>query len=216
MSTSIVHEPNRPTSLVELGLGCKGGRVNTYPKVLCHPHGDNLQQLLPVWPLLQFRAFVAVLRPWQNILLYLFDSPSFHDGVPVLTNQLLSGGSVDKKYTRLERVGLGTNSHEESRRPRQRPHNFGRSPSCKTKHHPYTNNPHKSATHQTTTTMERVTLFEDIFEISALNPDGYKFDHVNRLQGTGPTFGCELLLDINSDIYNVRILDRVSLVLAST
>lgn len=27
------------------------------------------------------------------------------------------------------------------------------------------------------------TLFEDIFEINALNPDGYKqFDNVNRLQ----------------------------------
>ena len=26
-------------------------------------------------------------------------------------------------------------------------------------------------------------VFEDIFEVTALNPDGYKFDRVNRIQG---------------------------------
>lgn len=64
--------------------------------------------------------------------------------------------------------------------------------------------------------MERVTLFEDIFEITAVNPDGYKFDLVNRLQGTGATFDCELLLDINCDIYRVVESDKVSLALATT
>lgn len=62
----------------------------------------------------------------------------------------------------------------------------------------------------------KVTLFEDIFEITALNPDGYKFDRVNRIQGTGTTFECDLLLDINCDIYSLKDNDKFTLVLAST
>lgn len=64
--------------------------------------------------------------------------------------------------------------------------------------------------------MQSVTLFEDIFEISALNPDGYKFENVNRVQATGATFECELLLDINCSIYNLREKDKFTLVLAPT
>mmetsp|Transcript_15019 Transcript_15019/g.32723 ORF Transcript_15019/g.32723 Transcript_15019/m.32723 type:complete len:150 (+) Transcript_15019:73-522(+) len=62
----------------------------------------------------------------------------------------------------------------------------------------------------------KVTLFEDIFEITALNPDGFKFDRVNRLQATGTTFECDLLLDIHSEIYPLQENDRFTLVLAST
>lgn len=61
------------------------------------------------------------------------------------------------------------------------------------------------------------TLFEDIFEVTALNPDGKKvFESVNRLAATGTTFECDLLLDINSDIYRIDEMDKLTLVLAST
>ncbi|GMH49288.1 hypothetical protein TL16_g00484 [Triparma laevis f. inornata] len=62
----------------------------------------------------------------------------------------------------------------------------------------------------------RVTLFEDIFHISSLNPEGKKFSSVNRLQGSGTSFGCSLLLDINSDLYTVKENDKLTIVLAST
>lgn len=62
----------------------------------------------------------------------------------------------------------------------------------------------------------KVTLFEDIFEVTALNPDGYKFERVNRLQARGTTFECDLLLDINCEIYTLKEHDKVTLVLAST
>ena len=62
----------------------------------------------------------------------------------------------------------------------------------------------------------KVTLFEDIFEVTALNPDGYKFERVNRLQATGTTFECDLLLDINCEIYDLRETDKFTLMLAST
>lgn len=62
----------------------------------------------------------------------------------------------------------------------------------------------------------KVTLFEDIFEVSALNPDGYKFERVNRIEATGTTFECELLLDINCEIYDLKDSEKFTLVLAST
>lgn len=62
----------------------------------------------------------------------------------------------------------------------------------------------------------KVTLFEDIFEVTALNPDGKKFERVNRLAATGTTFECDLLLDINDEIYPVREGEKITLVLAST
>jgi DNA-directed RNA polymerase I, II, and III subunit RPABC3 len=62
----------------------------------------------------------------------------------------------------------------------------------------------------------KVTLFEDIFEVRELNPDGKKFEKVNRLAAMGTTFECDLLLDINSEIYNVREGEKITLVLAST
>lgn len=62
----------------------------------------------------------------------------------------------------------------------------------------------------------KVTIFEDIFEVNALNPDGYKFEKVNRLQATGTTFECDLLLDVNCEICDLKETDRFTLVLAST
>lgn len=62
----------------------------------------------------------------------------------------------------------------------------------------------------------KVTLFEDIFEVTALNPDGKKFERVNRIAATGTTYECDLLLDMNSQIYSVKDGDKITLVLAST
>jgi DNA-directed RNA polymerase I, II, and III subunit RPABC3 len=62
----------------------------------------------------------------------------------------------------------------------------------------------------------KVTLFEDIFEVTDLNPDGKKFERVNRLAATGTTFECDLLLDHNSEIYNIKEGEKITLVLAST
>eukprot|EP00594_Rhizosolenia_setigera_P015449 CAMPEP_0178956766 /NCGR_PEP_ID=MMETSP0789-20121207/10473_1 /TAXON_ID=3005 /ORGANISM="Rhizosolenia setigera, Strain CCMP 1694" /LENGTH=154 /DNA_ID=CAMNT_0020638805 /DNA_START=227 /DNA_END=691 /DNA_ORIENTATION=- len=64
---------------------------------------------------------------------------------------------------------------------------------------------------------DRVTLFEDIFEVIDLNPEtGKRFDRVNRISATATTYECDLLLDINSEIYSIKQSDRISLMLAST
>ncbi|KAG5180863.1 RNA polymerase [Tribonema minus] len=59
-------------------------------------------------------------------------------------------------------------------------------------------------------------LFEDLFQVTQLNPTGKKFDRVNRLACKAVTFEMDLLLDINSEIYTVRQNDKLSLVLSST
>ncbi|GFH61223.1 RNA polymerase [Chaetoceros tenuissimus] len=59
-------------------------------------------------------------------------------------------------------------------------------------------------------------LFEDIFEVTELNPDGKKFETVNRLAATGTTYECDLLLDINCQIYSVKAGEKRTVVLAST
>ena len=63
----------------------------------------------------------------------------------------------------------------------------------------------------------RETLFEDIFEVNALNPDGKKnFDNVNRIAATGSTYECDLLLDINCQIYSIKDGEKISMALTST
>jgi DNA-directed RNA polymerase I, II, and III subunit RPABC3 len=59
-------------------------------------------------------------------------------------------------------------------------------------------------------------IFEDIFEITHLNPEGKKFDLVNRLSALGTTFECDLLLDYNCQIYSLLEGEKMTLVLAST
>jgi len=66
------------------------------------------------------------------------------------------------------------------------------------------------------TSTARVTLFEDIFEVTALNPEGKKFDRVNRVAALGATFECDLLLDVNSEVCSIKDGDKITLVLAST
>lgn len=61
-----------------------------------------------------------------------------------------------------------------------------------------------------------MTLFEDIFEVTALNPEKKIFERVNRIAATGTTFECDLLLDINCEIYSIQESDRITIVLAGT
>lgn len=63
----------------------------------------------------------------------------------------------------------------------------------------------------------RETLFEDIFEVTALNPEGKKiFENVNRIAAIGSTYECKLQLDINCQIYSIKKGEKISLALTST
>jgi len=59
-------------------------------------------------------------------------------------------------------------------------------------------------------------LFEDIFDVKDIDPEGKKFDRVSRLHCESESFKMDLILDINSWIYPIELGDKFRLVLATT
>lgn len=59
-------------------------------------------------------------------------------------------------------------------------------------------------------------LFEDIFDVKDIDPEGKKFDRVSRLHCESESFKMDLILDINNWIYPMSLGDKFRLVLAST
>jgi DNA-directed RNA polymerase I, II, and III subunit RPABC3 len=59
-------------------------------------------------------------------------------------------------------------------------------------------------------------LFEDIFDVKDIDPEGQKFDRVSRLHCESESFKMDLILDINSWIYPMELGDKFRLVLATT
>ena len=59
-------------------------------------------------------------------------------------------------------------------------------------------------------------LFEDIFDVKDIDPEGKKFDRVSRLHCESESFKMHLILDINSWVYPMELGDKFRLVLATT
>lgn len=51
-------------------------------------------------------------------------------------------------------------------------------------------------------------LFEDIFNVKDMDPEGKKFDRVSRLHCESESFKMDLILDINSWIYPMELGDK--------
>ena len=59
-------------------------------------------------------------------------------------------------------------------------------------------------------------LFDDIFDVRALNENGKKFDRVNRLHCKGTTYDVDVVLDVNCELFDISAGDRTNIVLANT
>ncbi|KAL6223574.1 hypothetical protein ACLB2K_006959 [Fragaria x ananassa] len=59
-------------------------------------------------------------------------------------------------------------------------------------------------------------LFEDIFEVLRLNPDGKKFDKVTRVEAKSETCDMFMHLDVNSEVYPIKEGEKFSMALTST
>ena len=57
--------------------------------------------------------------------------------------------------------------------------------------------------------MAQAILFEDVFEVRQLNPDGKKFDRVNRLHCKGITFDVDLVVGILHDSLHIFTYELV-------
>lgn len=59
-------------------------------------------------------------------------------------------------------------------------------------------------------------LFEDIFDVKDVDPEGKKFDRVSRLHCDSESFKMDLILDVNTQLYPMELGDKFRLVLATT
>ncbi|KAM7525053.1 hypothetical protein LguiA_014955 [Lonicera macranthoides] len=59
-------------------------------------------------------------------------------------------------------------------------------------------------------------LFEDIFTVEKLDPDGKKFDKVTRIEAKSERLEVYMQLDVNTEIYPMYAGDKFLMVLAST
>ncbi|KAL3900108.1 MAG: hypothetical protein SGCHY_001582 [Lobulomycetales sp.] len=60
-----------------------------------------------------------------------------------------------------------------------------------------------------------VKLFEDYFEVSDLDREGKKFDRVSRINAVNDNQDIELVLDVNTEIYQLNIADKIQLLCTS-
>jgi len=56
-------------------------------------------------------------------------------------------------------------------------------------------------------------LLDDVFSVSAVDPDGKKFDRVSRIVATSENYGMRMLLDVNVELYPMTVGQKYSLVL---
>ncbi|XP_019414157.1 PREDICTED: DNA-directed RNA polymerases II and V subunit 8A-like [Lupinus angustifolius] len=62
--------------------------------------------------------------------------------------------------------------------------------------------------------MSEALLFDDIFKIEALNPDGQKYDKVSRIVAQSEKCGMYMLLDVNTEIYPMSKDEKFLMVLS--
>ncbi|KAI8093197.1 RNA polymerase [Halteromyces radiatus] len=59
-------------------------------------------------------------------------------------------------------------------------------------------------------------LFQDIFDIKDIDPNGKRFDRVSRVIARSENYEMDLTLDVNSELYPLDIAEKFSLMLASS
>ncbi|CAM6100659.1 unnamed protein product [Calypogeia fissa] len=64
--------------------------------------------------------------------------------------------------------------------------------------------------------MSETVLFDDLFSVIGLDPDGKKWDRVKRIVARSEQFDMELMLDVNTDIYPMHIDEKFTLAMATT
>ncbi|KAF6145216.1 hypothetical protein GIB67_041411 [Kingdonia uniflora] len=60
------------------------------------------------------------------------------------------------------------------------------------------------------------TLFEDIFTLKRMDPDGKKFDKVSRIEAQSEQFDMFMQLDVNTEIYPLSVGEKFTMMLAPT
>lgn len=48
-------------------------------------------------------------------------------------------------------------------------------------------------------------LLEDLFDVKNIDEDGKKFDNISRISALSQTYNLELTLDVNTEIYPIKV-----------
>ena len=59
-------------------------------------------------------------------------------------------------------------------------------------------------------------LFDDLFAVKDVDPDGKKFDRVSRFHCHSESFKMDMLIDVNTQIYPLEMNDKFRLILCTT
>ena len=59
-------------------------------------------------------------------------------------------------------------------------------------------------------------VFNDTFKVTAVDPDGKKFDRGSRLVCTGNTYGMKLTIDVHSEFFRCKTDDQIVMSLNTT
>ncbi|KAI9208818.1 RNA polymerase [Polychytrium aggregatum] len=62
--------------------------------------------------------------------------------------------------------------------------------------------------------MEKAQIFSDVFEVSDMDPHGKKFDRVSRVIGQSENIEMTLTLDVNCELYPMKVGEKFTFVLA--
>ncbi|KAA0044730.1 hypothetical protein IC582_017100 [Cucumis melo] len=59
-------------------------------------------------------------------------------------------------------------------------------------------------------------LFNDVFKVKCVNPDGKKYDKVSRIDARSEKLSMSMLLDVNTEIYPIDEGEKLLMVLSPT
>ncbi|KAF9618341.1 hypothetical protein IFM89_000976 [Coptis chinensis] len=59
-------------------------------------------------------------------------------------------------------------------------------------------------------------IFDEIFTVDKMDPDGKKFDKVSRIEASVEQSAIKMQLDVNTEIYRIGVNDKFTMMLAST
>jgi DNA-directed RNA polymerase I, II, and III subunit RPABC3 len=63
---------------------------------------------------------------------------------------------------------------------------------------------------------EMAQVFQDTFAVETVNPEKKVFDRIDRLLCKGKTYDCQMIIDVNSELWKVREGETIVVTLATS
>ena len=67
-----------------------------------------------------------------------------------------------------------------------------------------------------TSKLQEAILFDDLFDVIKVNPEGKKFERVDRIVCKGETYEMDLYIDIANEVFSLKTNEKFTFTLSST